>query len=106
MGGCQNYGPFLGPYYNTAPNIVGCQKGTIILTTTLMNSCIFSTQPWRIEANTFAQALRWVPLNGAVSAKQLQWLEEFEGEVEGVRCREERDRRTEDKRKKQVDGRR
>ena len=19
--GCQNYGPFLGPYYNTAPNI-------------------------------------------------------------------------------------
>ena len=21
MGGCQNYGPFLAPYYNTAPNI-------------------------------------------------------------------------------------
>ena len=21
MVGCQNYGPFLGPYYNTAPNI-------------------------------------------------------------------------------------
>ena len=21
VGGCQNYGPFLGPYYNTAPNI-------------------------------------------------------------------------------------
>ena len=21
MGGCQNYGPFLGPYYNMAPNI-------------------------------------------------------------------------------------
>ena len=21
MGGCQNYGPFLSPYYNTAPNI-------------------------------------------------------------------------------------
>ena len=20
MGGCQNYGPFLGPYYSTAPN--------------------------------------------------------------------------------------
>ena len=20
MGDCQNYGPFLGPYYNTAPN--------------------------------------------------------------------------------------
>ena len=34
MGGCQNYGPFLGPYYNTAPNIQGTQKETIILTTT------------------------------------------------------------------------
>ena len=33
MGGCQNYGPFLGPYYTTAPNIQGTQKGTIILTT-------------------------------------------------------------------------
>ena len=21
IGGCQNYGPFLDPYYNTAPNI-------------------------------------------------------------------------------------
>ena len=21
MGGCQNYGPFVDPYYNTAPNI-------------------------------------------------------------------------------------
>ena len=36
MGGCQNYGPFLDPYYNTAPNIWGTQKGTIILTTTHM----------------------------------------------------------------------
>ena len=34
MGGCQNQGPFLGPYYNTAPIIQGTQKGTIILTTT------------------------------------------------------------------------
>ena len=32
IGGCQNYGPFLGPYYNTAPIISG--KGAIILTTT------------------------------------------------------------------------
>ena len=36
MGGCQNYGPFLGPYYNTAPIISGAQKGTLILTTTHM----------------------------------------------------------------------
>ena len=28
MVGCQNYGPFLDPYYNTAPNIEGTQKGT------------------------------------------------------------------------------
>ena len=21
MGGCQNYGPFLGPYFNTGPNL-------------------------------------------------------------------------------------
>ena len=34
MGGCQNYGPFLDPHYNRAPNISGTQKGTIILTTT------------------------------------------------------------------------
>ena len=32
--GCQNYGPFLGPYSNTAPIIYGTQKGTLILTTT------------------------------------------------------------------------
>ena len=39
MGGCQNYGPFLGPYSNTAPNIQGTQKGAIILTTTHIASC-------------------------------------------------------------------
>ena len=27
MGGCENYGPFLDPYYNTAPNTEGTQKG-------------------------------------------------------------------------------
>ena len=34
MGGCQNYGPFLDPHYNTAPNIEIAQKRTTILTTT------------------------------------------------------------------------
>ena len=34
MGGCQNYGPSLGPYYSAAPSIWGTQKGTFILTTT------------------------------------------------------------------------
>ena len=28
MGGCQNYGAFLDPHYNTAPNIQGTQKGS------------------------------------------------------------------------------
>ena len=40
MGGCQNYHPLWDPYYNTAPDIQGTQKGTIILTTTRM---IYST---------------------------------------------------------------
>ena len=34
MSGCQNYGPFLDPCYNTAPNIWGTPTGTIILTIT------------------------------------------------------------------------
>ena len=34
MNGCQNYGPFLDPDYNTTPNIWGTQRGSIILTTT------------------------------------------------------------------------
>ena len=34
MGGCQNYGPCLDPYYHTAPYI----QGTIILTTTHITS--------------------------------------------------------------------
>ena len=33
VGGCQDYGPFLDPCFNTAPNIKGTQKGTRILTT-------------------------------------------------------------------------
>ena len=36
MGGCQIYGPFLDPYYHTAPNIEGTQNGIIILATTHM----------------------------------------------------------------------
>ena len=33
MGGCQNSGSFLDPYYDTAPKFLGTQNGTIILTT-------------------------------------------------------------------------
>ena len=34
MGGCQNYGPFLGTLISRGRIIIGTQKGTIILTTT------------------------------------------------------------------------
>ena len=34
MGGCQNYGPFLGTLNIRCRIIIGIQKGTIILTTT------------------------------------------------------------------------
>ena len=34
MGGCQNYGPFLGTLDIRCRTILGTQKGTIILTTT------------------------------------------------------------------------
>ena len=34
MGGCQNYGPFLGSLNIRDRSIIGTQKGTIILTTT------------------------------------------------------------------------
>ena len=33
MGGCQNYGPFLGTLNIRCRNILGTQKGTIVLTT-------------------------------------------------------------------------
>ena len=34
MGGCQNYGPFLGTLNIKGRIIIGTQKGTIVLTTT------------------------------------------------------------------------
>ena len=36
MGGCQNYGPFLGTLNIGCRSIIGNPKGTIILTTTYM----------------------------------------------------------------------
>ena len=38
MGGCQNYGPFLGTLNIRCRIIIGIQKGTIILTTTQMSA--------------------------------------------------------------------
>ena len=46
MGGCQNYGPFLGPQYSRAPSISGTQKKTIVLTTTHIVLFLFgASQP-------------------------------------------------------------
>ena len=42
MGGCQNYGPFLGTLNIRGHIIIGTQKGTIILTT----NHIFNTEPF------------------------------------------------------------
>ena len=57
MGGCQNYGPFLGlgPYYNTAPKIQGTQKGTLILTTTHMYlfASLFEGEGFRVNPSVF-----------------------------------------------------
>ena len=41
MGGCQNYGPFLGTINIRCRTIIGAQKGTIILTTTRIEGVIF-----------------------------------------------------------------
>ena len=45
MGGCQNYGPFLGALNIRCRIIIGIQKGTIILTTTHMTPCVFFGRP-------------------------------------------------------------
>ena len=60
MGGCQNYGPFLDPYYNTAPNIYGTQKGTIILTTTHVRATvIILLKPLQVVSPRLALLPRW-----------------------------------------------
>ena len=46
MGGCQDYGPFSGPWYNTEPIIYGALKGTIVLTTTHI---AYGSQTWTLN---------------------------------------------------------
>ena len=68
MGGCQNYGPFSDPYYNTAPNVDGTQKGTIILTTTHVSDQITQVyghpkpqivgQSYKVQHTKLCQAVR------------------------------------------------
>ena len=55
MGGCQNYGPFLGTLNIRGRIIIGTQKGTIILTTTHIYIYIYI----HIYAdNTYKQTMR------------------------------------------------
>ena len=65
MGGYQTYGPFLDPYYNTAPNIWGTRKGTIILTTTHMYSRAYA------RLRPAGQTLR-EPYSRSISIKDLE----------------------------------
>ena len=53
MGGCQDYGPLLGPLYSTAPNTQGTQKRTIVLTDTHMGFNIVQGPPFRNMQNSF-----------------------------------------------------
>ena len=47
MGGCQNYGPFLGTLNIRGHIIIGTQKGTIIWTTTQMD--LLEPICWAVE---------------------------------------------------------
>ena len=49
MGGCQNYGPFLGTLNIRGRIITGTQKGTTILTTTQMDRPRFEEQGQGLE---------------------------------------------------------
>ena len=51
MGGCQNYGPFLGPQYSTAPKILGHPKG----------DHNFDSQPYGSPSGALATT-PWTPL--------------------------------------------
>ena len=46
MGGCQNYGPFLGTLNIRCRIIIGTQKGAIILTTTHIFSIKYIRKYW------------------------------------------------------------
>ena len=45
MGGCQNYGPFLGTLNIRGRSIVGTQRGTIVLTTSHIGFRVDSKHP-------------------------------------------------------------
>ena len=66
MGGCQNYGPFLGTLNTRCRITIGIQKGTINLTTTHMGmslnkgplKCLIGTGT-RVHAGVRLQDFEW-----------------------------------------------
>ena len=75
MGSCQNYGPFLGPYYKIAPTIEGTQRGTILLTSTQIHVC------YRL---TDLEAVLVIEFQPARSATYGPPLEQKESGVNGI----------------------
>ena len=52
VGGCQHYGLFVSPSYNTAPSIWGTQERTTILTATQVNTGLCSREAAKtVEVN-------------------------------------------------------
>ena len=64
MGGCQNYGPFLGTLNIRGRIIIATQKGTIILTTIHMSSGLNLGWggPIKVYTTNLIQGLYGVPL--------------------------------------------
>ena len=72
--------PFLDPYNNTAPNIEGTQKGTIIWTTTHMQACeaqAISATAWHVlklfMPGPPGQISGWPTLKSCVPAATDAW---------------------------------
>ena len=57
MGGCQNYGPFLGTLNIRGRIIIGIQKGTMILTTTHIYMHIIFAFLWSLKVPQFRKTV-------------------------------------------------
>ena len=68
MGGCQNYGPLLGPLNTRCHIILETQKGTMILTTTHMNVVLGKMLP-----TSGFDTLRPSPLGSPLEPGTLVW---------------------------------
>ena len=82
MGGCQNYGPRLGTLIIRGRIIIGTQKGTIILTTTLMTSQPENGTTWAAPV----LALSRFSLLAGNSQKPLQPYSDFAHAPRSIQC--------------------